>query len=164
MEVWAQELDESFGAASGDSLGEGFWSLDESAEGFVDGVDGVDRAHAGGVEAEFGGGLRAAKEQFDEDEQFIFADGQYFARVVAELGDAAAQHVGEEDQLLGAETVQCGQHAVLVEVDDRVAIGLLVAAVSEAVKRHGVTRRGVGLLDQHTQDAGFGWGKMKHRL
>lgn len=112
--------------------------------------------HAGGVPAEFAKGLRPAQEEFGEQDELLRADVEGFASDVPELLHAAAGEVHFAHEPLASKRVQSIEDGVFVELGDRQAIVLLVAAGGEAVEGHGIGPwNGLCFLDERAQNAGF---------
>src|SRR5262249_29218530 len=129
-------------------------TLDQGAEDGPNGVQVVNRFHATGPAAQFTLRLRAAKQQFGQDGKVHLVDVPGFIEVVAPADDPAAGDLDGQALLLAA-----GQRVLDFEVgqvQDRVAVGLLVAADYQGVDAQGVSvGRGFGLLHQDAEYTPF---------
>ena len=98
--------------------------------------------------------MRAAEEEFGEEDELLGGDGEGVAGGVAKLGDAAAfEHdfANEGEFFHGVERVE---DCFFVKVHDGVAGGELIGAVDEAVEGEGILAGGgLGFFDKHAKHA-----------
>ena len=124
----------------------------EPLEGGLDGGEIVEGEEAVGAAAEFAGGLWAAEQKEAKDSGLVAAEIKNGAGAMLELGDAALTDRG--GQLVSFKGVESLADLLLVEIEDGVAAGALVAGVQQGVEGEWVALGGGDLFfDQRAEDA-----------
>ena len=125
----------------------------ERLQHFVDPLQGVEPDHPLGPALELSGRLRAAEEEHTQDRQLGLVDAERLLGQMAVLDRAAGVAAGQSGQPVAREPLGRLTDGVLVVVDDRLAVGRLVAREPERVERQGVlVGGGEPLLDQAPQE------------
>lgn len=127
----------------GERAGAGIWggwiggfTMSEAFEGGLDGGNVVEAVEAVGTAAQFAGSLRAAEKQEAEDGRLVAAEIEDGAGTVLELGDAGVADRGGKSEIF--EGVEGLTNLLLVQIEDGIAAGTLVAGGEKRIEGEGV--------------------------
>ena len=110
-----------------------------------------------GALLELARGLRAAEHEHAQHRELVLGQTERLVEQVAVLGRAAARSAGQARPAPPREAVQRVADDRLVVLDDRIAVGRLVARQAQGVEAQGIgLGRGALLLEQAAEDADLG--------
>lgn len=129
----------------------------EALESGLNAFEILECVHAGSASSKFAGCLRPPQEQFANDSDFRPVKIERVLKPMFEFGDAAVACANRAHQRLRFQMIQSSSDFVFFEMQNGIAIRLLVAGVGECIQRERIVfRRGDFFFDERSEYASFG--------